>query len=330
MMPRQAVMPYFAAVALILSMVLFAGCSGGGDAKSSADAGQQSSAEKQDANHLADNLKALLPPAGDAEGWKPAGEPRIYLPENLWEYINGGAEGYLVYKFEAVVTADYETTRGGTQVVVDIYRMADKLCGFGIYSAERNSFAPRVDVGSEGYVTDNALHFWQGPYYVKVTSFETGKAGELEQLAKAISARLDARPGDPSELAAFPEKGLVAGSQRYMAQDVLGHSELKNGFSADYDLDGKEFKLIFILSDDTAQAANSYDVYREFMQQYSQGVEDGGVDDPLFTAQDSYYGKVVAMQTGRALLVSLGLEDPELVNEFLQKLAEKLSSQGMV
>jgi hypothetical protein len=229
-----------------------------------------------------------------------------------------------------VVTADYEAVKGGAQVVADIYRMANQLCGFGIYSAERNSFAPRVEIGSEGYITDNALHFWQGPYYVKVTSFETGKEELLKQLAQAIAARLDAPVGNPAQLTAFPAKGLKDGSQRYMAQDVLGHSELKNGFSADYELNGAEFKLVFILNDDTQAASQSFQVYRDFMAQYSEGLKDGGVDNPLFTTTDSYYGKVVAMQSGRAVVVVLGLDDPELVNEYLQQLTENLSSQGLV
>ncbi|MFC1544546.1 DUF6599 family protein [Gemmatimonadota bacterium] len=319
---------YFTTFIPILLCLLAVSCSRRQDDNQAA--GQNTSAAAQDVNNQAANLKSLLPTAQEAGEWQLTGEPRIFLPENLWEYINGGAEGYLVYNFEAVVTADYEVAMGGTQAVVDIYRMGNQLCGFGIYSAERNSFAPRVDIGSEGYVTDNALHFWQGPYYVKITAFETGKAGQLEQLARGIGAKLDAPAGDPPQLAAFPERGQVAGSQRYMAQDVLGHSELKNGFSADYELGGEEFKLFLILHDDPAQASHSFEVYREFMEQYSQGVEDGGVDFPLFTAQDSYYGKVVAMQSGRALLVTLGLNDPELVNEYLRKLTDNLSSQGMV
>lgn len=328
MTPRPRVVYSFAVYSLILFLALSTGCSKREAEKQAAS--QSAPASSQGTNQQAGNLKALLPSAQEAEGWKPTGEPRIYLPENLWEYIDGGAEGYLVYKFQAVITADYETVENPTQAVVDIYRMENQLCGFGIYSTERDNQAARVDIGSEGYVSDNALHFWQGPYYVKVTAFETGKAEQLEQLARAVSAKLDAPAGNPPQLAAFPEEGLVAGSQRYMAQDVLGHSELKNGFSADYDLGGKEFKLFFILHDTLDQASHSFAAYREFMEKYSQSVTDGAVDNPLFTAQDSYYGKVVAVQSGRALLVVLGLDDPEQVNKYLQELTENLSSQGLV
>ena len=311
---------------LILAFVLLCGCSGSGDRQPEGETAQaQSAADAQRAG-----LLALLPDPQHSGGWKLSGEPRTFVAENLWEYINGGAEGYLIYNFETVITADF-LSESGVEAVVDIYRMADQLCGFGIYSAERNSFAPRVDIGSEGYLTDNALHFWQGPYYVKVTAFETGQGELLEVLARSVGAGLDAPAGNPPQIAAFPEQGLQAGSERYMSRDVLGHSELKNGFSANYVLDGAEFMLIFILHDEVEQAAGSYQVYKQFMEQYSQGVEEHeGMEYPLFTAQDSYYGKVVAMQTGRAVVAALGLEDPETVNSYLSRLTEKLSSQGLI
>ncbi len=309
-----------------LAFVLLCGCSGSGGGGPKGETAQaESAADVQSAD-----LQALLPGPQLSGGWKISGEPRVFVADNLWEYINGGAEGYLVYNFKTVITADYESA-DGVQAVVDIYRMADQLCGFGIYSAERNSLAPRVDIGSEGYLTENALHFWQGPYYVKVTAFETGQGEQLEVLARAIAAGLDAPVGNPPQIAAFPEQGLRAGSERYMASDVLGHSELKNGFSADYELNGTEFKLVFILHDEVEQAANSYQVYKQFMERYSQGVEEHqGMDSPMFTAQDSYYGKVVAMLSGRAVVVTLGLEDPEMVNSCLRRLIEKLSSQGLI
>ncbi|MBW7995751.1 MAG: hypothetical protein FVQ81_04080 [Candidatus Glassbacteria bacterium] len=317
-------------VFLLAAVVLIsAGCSGSEQERQAA--AEKASEPAGDSSRLAGEMTALLPVQGEVEGWALSGDPRIFVPDNLWEYINGGAEGYLVYKFEAVITADCETSDGSLQAVVDIYRMADQLCGFGIYSAERNSLAPRVDVGAEGYLTDNALHFWQGPYYVKVTAFQTGKGDLLEVLAGAVSARLDAPAGNPSQLAAFPENGLQAGTQRYLAQDVLGHSELKNGFIADYESGGSEFKLFFILHDNLEQAARSYRVYKEFMEKYGRNVEEPeGMESPLFTAQDSYYGKVVAVQSGRAVIGILGLDDPEQVNSYLQELARNLSSQGLV
>ena len=277
-----------------------------------------------------ETLTALLPPDGAAAGWKMSGQARSYGPDNLWEYIDGGAEGYLVYNFQGVATADFELAETQRQAVVDIYRMANQLCGFGIFSAERAMDAAGVDIGAQGYLSDNTLNFWQGPYYVKVTSFESGEQSKLELLARAVAARLDAGAEMPPELAVFPAEGLIEGSQRYMARDVLGQSTLKNGFSADYKYGETEFKLFFILHDNVEAANESYRVYHDFMEQYGKNLQDHpGEGFPLFSAQDPYYGTVVTMQSGKAVLGIMGLDDPELVNEYLKKMADKLSLQDL-
>ena len=321
-------MPKYAVLFLLTVVVYLSGCAGGGTEQAQpADSAQKTSGPEA----TAAKLTALLPAESQAAGWRMSGEPRVFMAENLWEYIDGGAEGYLVYKFQDVVTVDYETTDGSLQAVLDIYRMADRLCGFGIYSSERAARVDRIALGSEGYVTENAAYFWQGPYYVKVTAFEEGFGEKLKDLAQAVSTGLDAEPGNPAELAAFPAERLVDGSQRYLAQDVLGHSELKNGFTADYELDGKEFKLFFILHDNPQDASRSYQAYRQFQQKYSSDLQDqAGEEYPLFTARDSYYGNIVAMQAGRAVIGALGLEDAELVNQYLQQMINSLASLGMV
>jgi len=93
----------------------------------------------------------------------------------------------------------------------------------------------------------------------------------------------------------------------------------------------QEFKIFFILHDELEKAGRSFNIYKEFMEKYGRNVElHPGADLPLFTAQDSYYGKVVAMQSGKAVLGILGLEAPELVNRYLQQISTVLSKQGML
>lgn len=323
--------PVILGVILLGLSLSFSGCGQSSQSSSAETKEFSSGAGGQSAKAVSrEALTALLPPDGAAGSWRLTGQARTYGPDDLWEYIDGGAEGYLVYNFEAVVTADYELAEGDLQAVVDIYRMADQLCGFGIFAAERAMDAARIEIGSQGYLSDNALNFWQGPYYVKVTSFSTGEPVKLELLARAVASRLDAQPGLPPALAVFPAEGLVEGSQRYMARDVLGQSQLKNGFTADYKHGETEFKLFFILHDNVEAANESYGVYREFMLQYGQALQDHpGEDFPLFSAKDPYYGMVVAMQSGKAVLGIMGLDDPELVNEYLKQLADKLSLQDL-
>ncbi len=279
------------------------------------------------------DLVALLPREGEVAEWKLSGEERFFQPDNLWEYINGGAEGYLVFGFRGVVTADYENEKASQQAVVDIYLMANDLCGFGIYAAERSYDAAYVDIGAQGYLTSNALHFYQGPYYIKLTSFQEGDevGRQLKSLAEVILSRIGGEPAVPEELAVFPQEGLLANSERYLARDMLGQNELKNGFTAEYLLAGTEFKLFFILHDDLDSATHSFECYRDFMQNYGENLQehqDEGIR--WFSADDSYYGRVVAQQTGKAVLGILGAPDVEIVNEYLRRMQEKLLSMGMV
>ncbi len=322
----------FASQALVIVSLCFAlgGC--GRQTESEAgDAGQAAGSAPSAADQ--DQL-ALLPASDQAGSWKrTADEPRAFVAENLWEYINGGAEGYLVYDFQQVVTADYEHPEAGLQAVVDIYRMRNALCGFGIYSAERANGARFLEVGAEGYLTANALNFWKGSYYVKVTAYQEGErvAAPLEELARAVEARIGSGEAAPPELQAFPPEGLVPHSTRYLARDVLGQSELRNGFTADYKLDDREFKLFFVTAEGVEQSAKNYQLYKDFMQQYAKNLVDHSEEEtPWFTAVDPYYGQVVTMRMGDVMLGVLGLDDPELVNEYLQRLQENLAAGGAV
>jgi len=275
---------------------------------------------------------AVLPSDGAVEGWTRSGEPRVFNAENLWEYIDGGAEGYLIYNFQEVATADYQGP-DGLQAVVDVYRMADRMCGFGIYSSERPYEAQYNQIGCQGYFTGNALNFWQGSYYVKVTSFKEGDAVEpaLRKLAEAARAAIPDKAEVPSELEVFPADHQIPNTVRYMARDVLGQSDLKNGFTAEYKDGDTEYKLFFILHDSVEQAQKSYESYKTFMSKYAKDLEDHSDEEvPWFSAKDPYYEKVLVMQAGKTMLGALGLQDAERVNDYLGQMQQKLAALGRI
>ncbi len=43
----------------------------------------------------------------EINGWKKSLKDTIYTPENLFEYINGGAELYISYNFKQLLTQKY-------------------------------------------------------------------------------------------------------------------------------------------------------------------------------------------------------------------------------
>ncbi len=59
----------------------------------------------------------------------------VYPSDGLWGYINGGADLYLEYGFEELISQ--RITMEGKDYVADIYRMATPQAAFGIFSAQR-------------------------------------------------------------------------------------------------------------------------------------------------------------------------------------------------
>src|SRR5512135_1159022 len=179
-------------------------------------------------------LAAYLPAAGTPAGWTRSKPPQAYSADNLWEFIDGAAETYVGFGVQDALSAGY--TFGGAEVGVEIYQASDSLHAFGLYTQERPPAPQAVAIGTEGYAVSNVVVFWKGPCYVKLTAASADKPGgaALSTLAAAIGQKLPDGAPLPRELAAFPQRGLVAHSIKLVPKDVLGQAYFANGFEAAY------------------------------------------------------------------------------------------------
>lgn len=254
-------------------------------------------------------LLSLLPEDGAVPGWSRSGEARFFDAGNLWEYIDGAAEGYLTYGFENVVTQEYADASRAWQAVVDIYRMKDARNAFGIYASELNPESEFLHIGVEGYLGGTALNFWSGPHYVKITVFQ--ESPELKQamrrFAENVSAKLGEPGSEPAEVGYFPTADRIAHSVRYLPKDVLGQSYLTEGFEARYRRGTSESKLVIVSAPDEERAGDALAQYRQFI------AAGGGVQRELsapgeggFAGKDSYYGPTAAVRSGSRIVIALG------------------------
>ena len=58
-------------------------------------------------------VAAVAPSCGVVPGWIQSGAPRAYTADNLFEYMDGNAEGYILYNFQEM--------RGVTCRIVPIF-----------------------------------------------------------------------------------------------------------------------------------------------------------------------------------------------------------------
>lgn len=163
------------------------------------------------------DLIRLLPAVGAVKGWTAAGDPQIYKGEDLFLYINGGAEIYHEYGFRQVIAQEYKGA-GGETISLEIYEMADPAAAFGMFTFKSSASGKPMEVGQGGKLEDYYLNFWKGLCLVTITAFDESpecRAG-LEPLARAVDARIAPRGERPEIMAAVPKEWSEAGRIVYL------------------------------------------------------------------------------------------------------------------
>jgi len=265
---------------------------------------------QQSTDTAAPNLANLLPADNEVSGWSKLSEPRFFGQGNLWEYINGGADAYLMYGFQMVITADYSHEASGNEVIIDVYEHKDPVHAFGIYANERNPEYTFEKIGVQGYVGGTSLNYWKGKYYIKITAFDddTKIQQEMRKLAALIDSKIESTAGEPVELSYLPQKNQIQYSAKFVPQDILGQSYLFYGFEAEYRENSKEYKVIFIQLSNDDEASNALDRYKTFIGNSGSVKKDvSAPGDGGFVGKDSFYGDMMAVRSGKYLAIILSM-----------------------
>lgn len=119
---------------------------------------------------------------------------RLYEgPNELFDYIDGGADPYLEFSFVRVATATYAAD--GAKLRADLWEFKTADDAFGAYSQDRSAGAGPLDVGDEGAVKvepDGRASVWVrgGPYMMSI--IPAGGASTEEQAVLLARETFDA------------------------------------------------------------------------------------------------------------------------------------------
>lgn len=232
------------------------------------------------------SLKALLP---EVNSWKLSEAPETYLPDTLFEYINGAAEIYLLYDFAELIVAQYENEDSAASLTVEIYDMGNEKNSFGIYGAERFHDANFLSIGNGGYVEEGILNFLVGKYYIKLFCFDCDAGSEeiLKRFSQEVVEKVRDKRHLPTVLGFFPEEGLVRNSEKFILRNFMGYSFLGNGYLANYKHEKLEFDCFFIEGEDSEDA-------QRMLKQFLETRDEQSVEKiPLgYRLKDNYYHNV--------------------------------------
>lgn len=256
----------------------------------------------------------------EVTGWKQSGDIQTYIPPTLYEYINGAADLYLMYDFEELKVAEYLNGRKAS-AIVDVYRHKTPTHAFGIYSQERLPNANFIDVGAQGYIENNVFNFLTGPYYVKISSYNTGSEDRevLLAFAQKVSENLGKKGTLPSILTTFPAEGKVENSEKFVAKDFLGYSFLYSTFTADYEFSDKKFKLFIMEGSDKNECKT---MIQKYLRQT--GNPEKNATEGRHLIQDPHHGETELHWKGRHLWGILNINDQSLRSKYLKLFEEGL------
>ena len=217
------------------------------------------------------------------QGWKLSAAPTQYTPDNLFEYIDGGADAFLQFDFEELLTASYVNAQK-VEVTVDLYRHRNAARAFGMYTQERPAGSTTLPVGIEGNAGPDHLEFVAGPVYVKLAQAGGKETPFLRLFADAIAARLPGTREAPFVLKCFPDKGRRPRAEKLTARDFLGHAFLHDAAVVPYQIDGAKFRLFAIEGTDDSDARTMVQRYSAAAKSPAAPVEKAGgltLKDPL-------------------------------------------------
>ena len=161
-------------------------------------------------------LSGLLPDPSGLDGWVIKDEAQAYEGDDLYLYIDGGAEIYREYGFAEVLVQEYKD-REGKNLSLEIFRMTSPEGAYGMYTFKRSPQGTPVSIGAEGHLDDYYLNFWKGYFLVTITGQDESPATRrgLLELARAVAGKIQG-PSDPALLVSeLPQPGLIKTSVRY-------------------------------------------------------------------------------------------------------------------
>jgi hypothetical protein len=218
----------------------------------------------------ADTLEGLrrnLPKQINA--WTAEAQDRIYDPQTIFTYIDGGAEVYRAYNLQQCLSRRY-TVPSGPAIIVDIFDMGSSQDAFGVFT--HDSEGETIELGQDGRLRPGWLRFWKDRFFVSIYVEEETAAAEkaIRKLAQQIASLIETRGDKPQILLNLPQHGLKSESIRYLHhpiilnyhfyladENILNLSARTDAVLAEYERDQGRALLLLVSYPDPAAASQS-------------------------------------------------------------------------
>lgn len=252
------------------------------------------------------------------EDFKRAGQIRQFTKDNLYEYVNGHAEYFISAGFVSLAVAEY--TRDNAQLkdqpelIVEVYNMGKHMHAFGVLADEIGSDSADVNIGSMGFKTSQGVSFIQGPFYIKVNSFNDN--APFEKIAVQIAKDIPVSTDKFSLFSKFPDVGEVV-STRFIKEGYRGLDFLNNVVEREYSLNGHTV-YVFMIAGSKSEINHLVDTFIGFFKENDVTfIREEKGKTVVYQIDDPYEGNWLMIPLDDTLVGIYGQESGQILEAFL-------------
>ena len=273
-------------------------------------------------------VEKLLPQSPGVVGWQLVGNCYHYLPNNLYNYINGAADLFVSYGFVKLAGAEYAPRASEQEnAIVDIYDMGNKLNAFGVFQSKRDPESKSFKIGTGAFGSEKYIFFYKDRFYVEVQAYlSASKDKDIPlKLARKVAGGISGDCTPPSELNYLPEAGRVPGSEIYITGGILGHAFLDKGMMGDYRLDNEVVKAFVAFYPSGEQAVVALNRYKDFLKKAGEKwqVLDGFGERGILS-REPYHKNILVSQQGPFVVGVTDLSHAQKGEELLKNIIRNI------
>ena len=272
-------------------------------------------------------MKSLLPETIDV--WKTANADQAYLPGNLYEYINGGAELYLSYQFQKSYSRIYQA-KDQPDITIDIFDMSNSFNAYGVFMHGReqlDSITAQIGQGSE--TNPGMTVFWKDRYFISILAYpETDPSKQaVSKLAHQVSNSIPGTGPQPEILQLLPDDSKIIESIRYFKhhawlnshyfisnKNILLIEDNCHAALARYESSQKKPLLVIVKYPDAIRARQSLD---HFCEAYSPEM----ISQPAVLLEDNSW--LANSINGKYVCLVFNAHDRMIALDLLEQFEEK-------
>ena len=223
----------------------------------------------------------ILP--AEVDGWKPTEPDGIYNSENLFDYIDGGAEVYRSFNVQKVIARRY-SKEGAPDIIVDLFDMGSSEDAFGVYHHDIHE-GKEAGIGQNSEFVDNYLSFWKDKYFLSIIAFDDTEETKnaLLHLSKKIDKAIPEKGEKPEILKLIPKTNqthyfhdhFCLNYNYFLAEkNILNLSKETEGILAHYTAEsGNKFTILLVKYPSDEKAGEAY---KSFIENYLPDADPAG------------------------------------------------------